>query len=385
MSVKRSKRCTGVILSGVALFGVGADARADVTVEEKTAFDLALFKANGTTTDEFTADKKRENHQFRCEGFMSLLCGKNDSAEITRLDKSTIYRLEPAKKRYREEPFPTVEQRAEARRRMAEIQEKMKQCPPPPAAKPTADPSKCQMSPPKLEVKNLGSDGQILGHDVHHSVVRLTQSCANKDTGDVCDFQFGFDMWLTQDKIAGLDERAAFEKAYIAKLGLVGENGIVTQQQVQMALAPYAEQMKQLRAKMGDLKGLPLRTAFALSSGGPSCGASKKASADAGGSGSDSSGPPTSLGDVGGKLLMGMFAKKRKADADAAAAAETHKSDALDPGMVSIVKFSTETTAVRTDSIPADRFEVPAGWTKEVPKADAEEKPFECPKYGKGE
>jgi len=385
MSVKQSKRCTSVLVFGVVLFGIGAMARADVTVEEKTAFDLAFFKANGVAIDEFTADKKRQNYQFRCEGFMSMLCGKNDSAEIIRLDKATTYRLEPSKKRYREEPFPTVEQRAEARRRLAEMQEKMKQCPPPPASKPTADPSKCQMSPPRLEVKNLGSDGQILGHDVHHTVLKLTQSCTNKDTGDVCDFQFGFDMWLTQDKIPGLDERLAFEKAHAAKLGLVGDNGIVTQQQVQMALAPYAEQMKQLRAKMGDMKGLPLRTAFALSSGGPNCAASKKGTADAGSSSSDSSGPPTSLGDVGGKLLMGMFAKKRKADADAAAAAETHKSDAPDPGMVSIVKFSTETTAVRTDSIAADQFEVPAGWTKDVPKSNAEEKPFECPKYGKGD
>ena len=51
------------------------------------------------------------------------------------------------------------------------------------------------MSPAKVEVRNLGADGQILGHNVHHSVVNLTQSCTNSETHDVCDMQYGFDTW----------------------------------------------------------------------------------------------------------------------------------------------------------------------------------------------
>jgi hypothetical protein len=214
----------------------------------------------------------------------------------------------------------------------------------------------------------------------------MTQSCTDKKTGDVCDMQFGFDLWLTADKIAGLDERLAFDKAYAAKLGLLGENGIISQQQVQQALAPYAEQMRQLKAKAGDIKGQPLRTSFAFSTGGPKCGSTNKSGGDsAGGASSDGGGGgvPTSLSDVGSKLLGGMFAKKRKADAEAAAAAETHKSEPPAEGMVSVVKFSTETTAVRTDAVPAAQFEVPAGWTKLPPKDKGKPEAFECPKNGK--
>jgi hypothetical protein len=381
---------------------LAAVSKADVTVEEKTTFDLAFFKANSTTIEQYTADKKHRSSQFRCEGIMSMLCGKNDTGEIVRLDKSTTYELEPKKKQYREQPFPTAAERAELKRRMAETMEKMKQCAAQaPAAKPAVDPSKCQMSPPKLEVTSLGDEGQILGHDVHHAVVSLTQSCTNKETGDVCDMQFGFDLWLTADKIPGLADRLAFEKAHLAKLGLVGEGGVVSQQQVQTALAPYAEQMKQLRAKMGDLKGQALRTAFNMSYGGPHCGSANKS--QSGPSGGESGQGPAGAGagamvppvgggslkdmaiaQVGTKLLSGFLAK-RKQKQEATEAANAPAAQPQSPGMVSMVKFSTETTGIRTDPIPADQFEIPAGWTKVVPKGEGKEEPFECPKQGRAE
>jgi hypothetical protein len=49
-----------------------------------------------------------------------------------------------------------------------------------------------------------------------------------------------------------------------------------------------------------------------------------------------------------------------------------------------LAAFSTETVAISTDTIPADRFELPAGWKKDVPppsKAGKEEE-FTCPKSG---
>ena len=388
MIVRHWKHCSNFVVIGAALLGVAAVSRADVTVEEKTSFDVAFFKANGVSVEQYTADKKHRDYKFGCEGFMSILCGKNDSGEIIRLDKDTTYDLQPKKKQYREHAFPTAAERAELKRRIAENMEKMKQCSAQqPAAKPAVDPNKCQMSPPKIDVKNLGDDGQILGHGVHHSVVSLTQSCTNKETGDVCDMQFGFDLWLTADKIPGLEDRVAFEKAYLAKLGLTGDNGVINTQQVQMALAPYAEQMKQLKSKMGDVKGQPLRSAFNLSYGGPHCAAANKSNSDsAQNGGSDSTAGGGSIGaralsEVGGKLLSGMFSKKKKDDA----AADTAKTEPAAPGMVSMVKFSTETTAINTAAVPADQFEIPAGWTKIVPKAEGKEEPFECPKNGRGE
>jgi len=81
--------------------------------------------------------------------------------------------------------------------------------------------------------------------------------------------------------------------------------------------------------------------------------------------------------------LSGMFAKKKKPEAEAASSGKT--AEAAAPAMVTMVQFTTETTAIRTDAVAADRFEIPAGWKRIVPKAAGKEEPFSCPKNEKGE
>lgn len=425
MSVMQSQRrgvgvWVGAILTGAAACAAVGAAFADVTVEEKITMDLPIMKAHASSTESFTADKKRRDYEMNCEGMMSMLCGKVQSGEIVRLDKSVSYELEPKKKRYREQPFPTEAERKELQKRMADNIEKMKQCAAQHPAPQAIDTSKCQMSKPKVEVKNLGADGQILGHDVHRSAVSLTTSCANKETNDVCDMQFAFDVWLTSDKVPGLEDRLAFEKAYLTKIGLTGEGSAVMAQQVQQMLAPYAEQMKELKAKSGDLKGQALRTTFHLAYGGANCAASKSAAAGGGAGGMGAAGGNGDLGQqtkdavaqstaevaaskvagegvagsiasramssVGGKLLSGMFSKKKKVEADTPAAAPAAKpAEPAAPGMVTMVSVTTETTAVRSEAVPADRFEIPADWKKIVPKEPGKEEPFSCPKADKGQ
>jgi hypothetical protein len=43
----------------------------------------------------------------------------------------------------------------------------------------------------------------------------MTQSCTNPDTGDSCDLLIGMDTWLTQEQIAGLEDRHAFQHAFL--------------------------------------------------------------------------------------------------------------------------------------------------------------------------
>ena len=397
-------------LAGLLLTGLCGLAAADVTIEEKARLEAAIFKANIETTENFTADKKRHDSQMHCEGMMSMFCGNAGSGEIVRLDKGMAYDLEPAKKRYREHPLPTEAERKELQRRMKETMEKMKQCYGQQAQpqQPAVDPSKCEMSPAKVDVKNYGADGQIIGHDVHHSAVTMTSSCTNKETHEVCDMQFGFDVWLTDDKVAGLEERDGFTKAYMQKIGFTAEGNAEMLRQMQQVLAPYAEQLKQLKSKSGDFKGQALRTAFHVATGGAQCASAKKAAADAGASGdlgaqtkdavaqsaaevaaskaADGSVGGTiasrTLSSVGGKLLSGLFNKKKKAESTEAAAPKS--GETADPNMVTLVKFSTETTAVTPGSVPAQRFEIPADWKRIEPKA-AKDEAFTCPKNAKGE
>ncbi len=405
----------GLCVLGVSL-GVAGVAFADVTIEEKSTIELPIFKAHSNSTEDITADKKRRDYEMKCEGMMSLLCGNAQSGEIVRLDKSASYELEPKKKSYRETPFPTAAERAEYQQLMQANLEKIKQCAaqqPAQPTQPTVDTSKCQMSPAKVDVKNLGADGQILGHAVHHSVVSLTQSCTNKETGDVCDMQYGFDSWLTDDKIAGLDDRKAFEMAYLSKMGLTGADSAAMAKQVQQMMAPYSQQLNDLKAKSGDIKGQPLRTSFHIAFGGAHCAAASKSNAGgaaggAAGSGGDLGQQATdaaansaasaasakvrgggllggvasdTMNAVGAKMLSGMFSKKKKPDTGDTGDAKPVAAAA--PDMVTMVTFTTETTAIRSDPVPADRFEIPVGWKKIVPKAQGKEESFSCPTSAK--
>ncbi len=84
----------------------GAIAHADVTIQEQTTLNLSVIKAHISSTKRITDDKKRTESQFTCDGFMSMLCGKNDSLEIVRLDQSVTMHGDAKKKTYTETPFP---------------------------------------------------------------------------------------------------------------------------------------------------------------------------------------------------------------------------------------------------------------------------------------
>ncbi|MBV8909673.1 MAG: hypothetical protein JOZ89_02820 [Gammaproteobacteria bacterium] len=396
-------------------------ARADVTIEQQTTFDLAFIKAHGTATEYTTVDKQRRDSSLHCEGFMSMLCGNTQSADIVRLDKEVDWALEPKKKAYRETAFMTAAQRKAAEQQAQAMMEKMKQCP---AMQNTQsgggpDTSKCQMSPPKLEVKSTGSHAMFAGHDSQLTQVALTNSCTNKETGDVCDFVFLLDTWLTQDAIAGLDEKKAFQTAHMKKLGL-SESNAALQKQMSQFLAAYSDQLKELSAKAGDLKGFPLKTSVRIAFGGEHCASAKSqgqpsanngnvvgdagaaAGTAAAGSASGAAGSAAgtaaanaagnnAAGSVFGsaanafssKLVSGLFAKKKTDAASPAATANTGGADTgLPPGMAQLASITTETTSISTAAIPAAQFDIPAGWTLIPPSPAKEQKEFTCPKAG---
>jgi hypothetical protein len=388
----------GALASGLA--------RADVTIQEQSTFDLSFIKAHGTTTELTTVDKQRRDSALHCEGFMSMFCGNAQSGEITRLDRDVRWTLEPKRKEYRETPFLTPEQRKAAEEEMQANLEKLKQCP---AAKQSTasapDTQKCRMSPPKFDLVQSDQHASLLGHDSRLTQVTMTESCTNPDTGDSCDFQIAMDAWLTQDQIAGLEDRRAFQKAYMHKLGL-DESDALVQAQMRRFLAPYQDSLKQLAAKAGDIKGYPLKTAVRIAFGGPHCAAAQKSQANNG----DSSGGQNGLGAVASNLgnkLGGFFKKKTDPSSDASSAASAAPApsasatpaasgsaptaagaaapssapataNTLPPGMVQAAQFTVETQSITVGPIDPSQFEVPAGWKLVVPEASKKEE-VSCP------
>jgi hypothetical protein len=369
-----------IMAAVVALAAVPAVA--DVTVQDSIALDVAgLVKAHGSTTELTTSDKQRRDSEFHCEGFMSLFCGNTHSGEIIRLDRDLSWQLRPDKKVYTETAFPTPEERALAQQKLQETLDQMKQCQQSQAKHPSqnkGDTSDCDMSPPKFDVKPSDEHATIAGHDARKTSVKLSQTCTNRKTGDVCEFVYGFDLWLTQDALDGLDERRAFQKNYLSKMGL-DPNSQAVKGVVQQFTAQYATQMKQVADKAGDLKGYPLRSTFRLIIGGPNC--SKAKSSDDSGSAPSAGGGLSGLAaSAGGKLLSGFLSKHSAAgNSDSSQSAiAANSAPTLPDGYAQVIAFTTETTAVTSGAISPEQFEIPAGWTLEKPKPNKSSE-FSCP------
>jgi hypothetical protein len=362
--------------------------RADVSIQQKTSLDVAsMIRMHGATTTNLTTDKKREDTESHCEGMMSLLCGNLQGGEIVRLDRDVTWRLEPAKKRYREQTFATPEELAAMRAKMQANLEKMRSCPVSQKQQPI-DKSKCTMSPPKFEVHKTDDKLAIAGHDAQKTSATMTETCTDKESGDVCDTVVALDVWLTQDSLPGSGDRRAFDASYAKKLGLDDPQGIMRGEFAKF-LAPYQSQIKQLTDKSGDFKGQPLKTSLRVMMGGQQCRMkAAKAGDSTGGGTSDTGGNP--MGDVKdagkaiGSLVGGLF-KKKKAEApqDAAGAAAPTGGSSPDPysQYAQLASFSMETVSINTDAIPAARFDIPPDWTKESPKpAKGGDDEYTCPK-----
>jgi hypothetical protein len=280
---------TGLVAA--ALFLGDPAARADVTLVEDTTLNAFILKMHMNVTERTTRDKQRRDSDGKMDGMLSLL-GPTRSGDIIRLDRDLEWRLEPDKKKYQETLFPTPEQRALAQQKMQEMLEKMKQCPAGPSQRPQpASDQGCEKTEPKFDIQNTGDTAVIAGHSAKKTVLSMTYSCKDVKTGDTCDFVVSSESWLSQDTVEGYDERRAFEQAHMKKLGLDEFSGAV-KGQMQMALAPYMDQLKQIAAHAGDLKGTPLRTLFSVSVGGPQCSRAKN-------SGSVDSAGGSTVGDAG--------------------------------------------------------------------------------------
>jgi len=403
---------------GVASAGLALPAHADVTIQQNASFDFMIVKAHSTSTEYTTADKQRRDSNLHCEGLLSIACGNAQSGEIVRLDKDLSWSLDPAKKTYRETRFMTEAERQAMQARAQAMLDKMKQCPMPAQKSQGPDVSKCQMSQPKVDVKQTDEHATIAGYDARKSNVSITESCKSPDNGDVCDMVFSFDSWLTQDQIAGLDDHRNFQSAYLKKLGLAENKAMMGQ--LRQFLAPYESTLKDLEAKSADLKGYPLKTTFRMMFGGEHCSAAKNQQS-AGGSGGSVLGDASQAagqaaantgageasnaasqaiaqkagssagGNVLGsaanafsnKLIGGLFQKKAAPAAPAAPAAGGAGSAPATPGMVQAAQITVETTSITSGAVPASQFDIPPGWQLVVPKPNAaKEQEFSCPNAG---
>ncbi len=412
MSIRARPILSPVLSAAAILTLLPATARADVTIGQRMSMSFAGLDIDINSIERTSADKQRYDTSAQCHGFLSFFCHDIEGGRIIRLDRRLEWRLDPKKKLYSVHPFPTPGQRAAAQKEFQAALKAMKNCPMPQSAgaSPQApDTSHCQLSSPVLKVTATGEHATIIGHDARKTDVVLSQTCTDRQTGDVCEINYGFEVWLTSDAIAGTDERSAFTRKYLAAEGL-DPNSPQLQHTVERFMAPYAGELKQLQGKAADLKGYPLRTTFYMAFGGPHCARAKQAAQQQ----QASSGHPFSMhsivshalaggfaglfhrgaaaiptGSAGGAAAAGAANEAAQPAAAAAANSVTAQSSPASPAaapapgaLLRVISLTTETTSIDTSSIPPDEFQIPADWKIE-PRKQARSALPKCPTSGK--
>lgn len=337
-------------LLGCAVAAVlGTAAHADVTIQERMSIGGVVKIANmsGTNTTMISGQRARtdSNLQFESGLMRTFARGAGTGTDIVRLDQDKMYSLDHKKKTYTETTF--AEQRAQlqqAREQMEKGQASQQQ------ATSGVDESECEWSDPKAEVTRTGEKAAIAGYQAERVTVMATQSCKNKDTGEVCDFGLMLDQWVAPDFEAS-SEALAYQRAYAEKMGFGATASRDFAERAQAMFGRYEGMWREVAAKMKDVKGYPVRASFGLGVGGPQCQSSQQAQA------SGSAAPP-SLGGALGGALGGMFGKKKEAQP----AAEAIPAPTMPGGLISLMTVSTELVSVNTSAVDATKFDIPAGY-----------------------
>lgn len=343
-------------LLGCAVAAVLATAaQADVTIEERMSVSgagmMKMANMSGTTTTVISGQRSRtdSNLQFESGLMRTFARGVGQGTEIVRLDQDKMYSVDNRKKTYSETTF------AERRAQMQQAMDKMREAQ---ASQQQAtsgvNDSQCEWSDPKADVKRTGEKATIAGYQAERVTVTATQSCKDKETGQVCDFGLVMDQWVAPAFEASA-ETLAYQRAFAEKLGLSTAGSRDFAERAQSMFGRYQGLWSEVATKMSDVKGYPVKLTFGLGVGGPQCQSAQQAQADGG-----SSAPPSIGGAIGG-ALGGMFGRKKEA---AAPAPEATPPMQLPGGMLSLMSMSNELVSVSGNAVDAQLFEPPVGYKK---------------------
>jgi hypothetical protein len=333
----------------------GAAAHADVTMQEQMSLSgsgmMKMANMSGTTTTIISGDRARTESNMRFEsGLMRTFAGgMGDHVEIVRLDQDKIYSLNTKKKTYTETTF--AEQRAkmqEAMEAMNKGQASQQQ------ATSGVDESQCEWSEPKSELKRTGEKALVGGFEAERVTITATQSCRNKENGQVCDFGLALDQWIAPNFEASA-EAQKYQLAYAEKLGLGAASSRDFAERAQSMFGRYKGIWSELGTKMAELnmKGYAVKSSFGLGVGGPQCQSTQQTQAQGGPQ------SPPSIGGALGGALGGMFKKKQEAQPQAAAPPAT-----MPGGLMPLMTMSTELVSMSRDAANPQAFDVPADYKK---------------------
>jgi hypothetical protein len=386
----KSKSVLAAGLATVVTLCLPIQSRADISYTQRMVVEAAggmsMFASQGEIETRVSGNKSRTDSSITMESRIAgMLAGSGESGSIVRLDKDLTWNLAPADKAYTELTFAQARaQLAEARKAMAQSQAQGSGLPV------TAE--GCQWSDGAVQVEHPDEKARVAGIDTKKHVIRMRQSCTDPQTNKTCDITWMMETWLARE-VPGEDEVRQFHEGFARAMGLDDVSRQV-QGPGQSLLAMFASNWDEVVDEFEKMQGYPLRTVMQMGIGGEQCttasgqpiamdaiwadastaaynAALEQASSEAGTAVGEAA--AESLGDsiagsiggaavgaAAGKLiggLSGMFRKEEPAPAAAPPAADGGQ-------QVTAFRITTEVTSWSESPVPAQEFEVPAGWVK---------------------
>ncbi|HKK05456.1 MAG TPA: hypothetical protein VKA50_06365 [Gammaproteobacteria bacterium] len=336
---------------GLAAAGVlpGA-AHADVTVTRETHFGGFMgMGANDTTSKEYIhSDKKRDESTMKFTGsILSKIGGTHSSVKIYRVDKNEIIELKPASRTYTVLPM-TVKNAQRASSPNAQSGQGAQ------SQSGNADKSRehTRVIRNDLSVKATGKHKTINGYKCREYVMTWVVVTEDTQTKQRSKSVMTSDLWTTPRthalRVLAADE-AAYNHAYLKRLGL----DLSPQQQHQFGLGMLGlmsgKSQKDLKRAMSKIHGYPISTTVKWQSNAK---AETSEGADSSGNGEQA------LKQVAGNLgsMLGSVFHHNEA------AKKPDKPANSD--MKTVFRSTTNIVSVRTGTVPASLFAVPAGYKR---------------------
>lgn len=335
-------RRISLIIAGIFLLGVHGHAWADATIE--SSIMSSGFKGmgafEGTSTKRYQGEKMWDSTSSKFTGaILSRIAGGSESATITRVDKGVYWMLDPKNKTYVERPIEAFKRDEAGKERQEQGKPKMR------------------VTKSEFTVKKTGASETINGFPCEEYLVTWLLEMEDLETKAKSRSTMTQNLWTTPEtatirKVQAEEKR--FHRAYAQKLGVQ----ISPEEAKQLGMETFAAMsgaspqeiekgFAKVRDEMAKVKGYPIRTVVNWSMEGD------KAAAAQTPSGESASETPKSIGGFLSGLSKTITQKVMKDQAPASGQKEGGS-------------FSStyEVKAIRADSIPADVFEIPPGYSK---------------------
>ncbi|MCF6263010.1 MAG: complement resistance protein TraT [Xanthomonadales bacterium] len=375
-------------------------ASADVTMQQRIEIQAggALSMLNSTTnvTTLLSGDKSRSDTVMDTKpGMMGrLMKAGGNTSNITRLDKELIWTLSAKKKQYTEMTFE--EMRAQMKRSMEQM-ESLQDTGSSSSTLPVSEES-CQWSPMVVNTDKTGKKEKFAGVKATQYIINISSTCTDKASGKACNIIWTLDNWMAK-KMPGNAELNAYQKAMAEKMDM---GQFISQGQGMSAvlLKMFGDGWSDIFEEADDLKGYPIKSVMSLEMGGENCtmpsgqtlamdevwGDAANAGLNAGvGSAASHAGRAagqeiagqmgnsvggsiagSALGAASSEVIGGLFNKFKKKKKPKQKSQQKPADTAEKPGAssVAIFRVATEIINISDASIPAAKFEIPAGYKK---------------------